>query len=281
MYNPKGVKEYFNDNPELEWEQLEKNIHGRVKFEVTKHILLKHLPKKGHILDAGCGPGRYAIELTNNGYQVTLVDISIEQLKLAKKKIAEMGRIENILDSKCLDICDLSNIPNAQFDAVICLGGGISYVRDMRHQAISELIRVAKPGSPIIVGVMSLLGTFHVISHFDHARFLTEIMDHIDWNPETPLPAYVNSKFGSNQWHAPMTLYSSSYMKEFFEEHDCQVLEMAASNTVTSSYWDELENIASNPEATEVLMRLERELCTKPGVVDMGEHLIVVAQTPT
>jgi ubiquinone/menaquinone biosynthesis C-methylase UbiE len=280
VYDPKGLKDYYNSYGEREWERLEKSLHGRVHFEVTKHILQRHLPPKGHILDAGCGPGRYSIHLAEGGYKVSLVDISEEQLKLAKVKIDEAGVQGNISEVRCLDVCDLSEIPDASFDAVLCLGGALSYVRDARDRAISELIRVAKPGSPVIVSVMSLLGTFHLIAHFDLPEFLVAMEDHVEWDPSTAFPDYLDSRLGTDQFHAPMTLYTSTYMREFLEGHGCEVLEIASTNTITSSYWGGLENIASNPEATEVLFRLEKEFCTRPGVLDMGEHLIAVAETP-
>ena len=280
MYDPKGLKDYYNVYGEREWERLEKTLHGRVHFEVTKHILKRHLPDGGHVLDAGCGPGRYAIDLAKKGYQVTLVDISEEQLKLAEEKIVEAGVLGNITAFNCLDVCDLSEIPDASFDAVLCLGGALSYVRDGRHRAISELMRVARPGSPLIVSVMSLLGTFHLLSPFDAKDFLVNIEDHVEWDPSTEFPDHLNTRPGSNEWHAPMTLYTSTYMRRFLEEHGCEVLEIASTNTITSSYLDGLEKIASNPEATELLMRLEKEFSTRPGLLDMGQHLIAVAETP-
>ena len=280
MYDPKGLKEYFDGYGEREWERLEATLHGRVHFEVTMHILRRNLPAEGHILDAGCGPGRYAIHLAKEGYTVSLVDISEEQLRLAEEKIDEAGVRGSISGVKCLDICDLSEIPDASFDAVLCLGGALSYVRDARDRAISELIRVAKPGSPVIVSVMSLLGTFHLISHFDIPEFLETIEDHVEWDPSTTFPDYLDSRLGTDQFHAPMTLYTSTYMREFLEGHGCRILEVAATNTITSSYWGELKRISASQEATEVLFRLEREFCTRPGLLDMGEHLIVTAETP-
>ncbi|MBA7478015.1 methyltransferase domain-containing protein [archaeon] len=280
MYDPKGLKDYYNVYGEREWERLERSLHGRVQFEVTKHILERHLPDGGHVLDAGCGPGRYAIDLAKKGYQVTLVDISEEQLKLAEEKIDEAGLRENISEVKCLDICDLSEVQDASFDAVLCLGGALSYVRDGRHRAISELIRVAKPESPLIVSVMSLLGTFHTISTFDDDGFLENIGDHVEWDPNTPFPEVLNSKVGSSEWHAPMTLYTSTYMRGFLEGHGCEILEIASTNTITSSYLGGLEKITSNREATELLIRLEKEFSTRPGLLDMGQHLIAVAETP-
>jgi len=280
VYDPKGLKSYYDGYGEREWERLEKTLHGRVHFEVTKHILKRHLPGGGHILDAGCGPGRYAIDLAKMGYKVHLVDISEEQLKLAEEKIVEAGVRGNITAFTCLDVCDLSEIPDTSFDAVLCLGGALSYVRDGRHRAISELMRGARPGSPLIVSVMSLLGTFHLLSPFDAKDFLVNIEDHVEWDPSTEFPDHLNTRPGSNEWHAPMTLFTSTYMRRFLEEHGCKVLEIASTNTITSSYLGGFEKIASKPEATELLIRLEKEFSTRPGLLDMGQHLIAVAETP-
>jgi len=280
VYDPKKLSDFFDTYGEKEWERLEGNLHGRVEYEVTMHILGRHLPEEGHILDAGCGPGRYSISLAKKGYTVSLVDISEEQLRMAGERIDEAGVRGNISEVRCLDICDLSDIPDATYDAVLCLGGALSYVRDERYRAISELIRVAKPGSPLIVGVMSLFGAFHLISHFDVAEFLLNIEDHCEWDPTTEFPDHLDSKLGSNQWHAPMTLYSSEYMRKFMEGQGCEVLEMSATQSITSSYLAGLEKISGDPKATEMLMRLEKEFCTRPGVVDMGQHLLVVARTP-
>ena len=93
----------------------------------------------------------------------------------------------------------------------------------------------------MVVSVMSLLGTFHLISTFDADSVLTDIRDHVEWDPATPFPEVLNSRLGSKEWHAPMTLYTSKYMREFLAEHGCEVLEMASSNTITSSYESGLE----------------------------------------
>jgi SAM-dependent methyltransferase len=279
MYRPEGIREHYNRYGEKEWDRLEKTVHGIVEFEVTLHILEKHLPKNGYVLDAGGGPGRYAIRLAQMGYEVFLLDISEEQLRLAERRIDEAGVRENVTAVKRMDVCDMSEIPDATFDAVLCLGGALSYVSEQRSKAIEELIRVAKPGSPLAVSVMSLLGTFHLISTYDASDFLVGIRDHVEWDPETPFPEVLSSKPGSPQWHAPMTLYTSVYLRRFLEDHGCRVVEMASTNTITSGE-RKLEKIASNPEAVKMLVKLEKQFCNRPGVVDMGQHLLAVAITP-
>lgn len=274
MYNSETIRNYYNTYGEKEWARLKKGLHGVVEYENTLYLLHHYLPSKGRVLDAGGGPGRYAIELANRGYIVTLIDISDEQLKIAKEKTQEAGvKLESI---QSMDICDLRQLPDASFDSVLCLGGALSYVREKASIAIAELARVAKPGATIVVSVMSLLGSFHLISSFDDNGFLTNITDHVEWDPNTPFPDVMNSK-GLVEWHAPMTLYTSIGLKQLIESTGCKVVEIASTNTITSSYQRGLDKISANPDAVKMLLRLEREFCTKHGLVDMGEHLIAVA----
>ncbi len=76
-----------------------------------------------------------------------------------------------------------------------------------------------------------------------------------------------------------MTLYTSVYLRQFLEDHGCRVVEVASTNTITSGE-RKMEKIASSPEAVEMLVSLEKKFCTRPGVVDMGQHLLAVAITP-
>ena len=280
MYKPGEIREHYNAYGLREWDRLEKTVHGRVEYEVTMHILDRHLTPDSIILDAGGGPGRYTIELARRGYKVYLLDISDEQLKIANAKIEESGVRNNILDIRRMDICNMVDIPDHSFDAVICLGGALSYVRDQHKIALKELVRVCKPASLLVLSVMSLYGTFHLIGALDADTFLENIKEHVEWDPYSPFPDVMNSKEGSDEWHAPMTLYTSSYMRKILEMENCKIVEIASTNTITSSYVKGMEKIGSNKQAYEMLLRLEKQFCLKPGLVDMGEHIISVARTP-
>ena len=70
------VKEYYDKHAEREWNRLVQDPYHRLEFIVTMYFLDKYLPKKGLILDAGGGPGRYTIELAKKGYDVVLFDLS-------------------------------------------------------------------------------------------------------------------------------------------------------------------------------------------------------------
>ncbi|MFB0567325.1 MAG: class I SAM-dependent methyltransferase, partial [Candidatus Bathyarchaeia archaeon] len=57
------VKRWYDARAEYEWIRLFQDGYHQLEYLITMHFLEKYLPSKGLILDAGGGPGRYAIEL--------------------------------------------------------------------------------------------------------------------------------------------------------------------------------------------------------------------------
>ena len=119
----------------------------------------QYLPAHGHFLDAGGGPGRYTIALAQHGYDVTLLDFAPANLIYAQKRIKKAGCQDKVKEVTEGSICDLSRFPDDTFDVVVCTGGPLSHVlaKTDRDKAITELVRVAKPGAPIFVSVMGHL----------------------------------------------------------------------------------------------------------------------------
>jgi len=142
------VKNYYTGYVRKEWRRLIKDAYQRLEFETTLHFLKKHFPKRGLILDAGGGPGRYTVTLASKGYAMILFDMTPANLEFAKRQIKRSGvehRVQDVIEGT---IVDLSRFADNTFDGVICLGGPLSHVVDKRKRAkaISELVRVAKPG---------------------------------------------------------------------------------------------------------------------------------------
>ncbi|MEW5760634.1 MAG: class I SAM-dependent methyltransferase, partial [Candidatus Thermoplasmatota archaeon] len=155
----KLVEEYYAEYGIGEWKRLVRDPYHRLEFDTTVHFLKKHLPKKGLILDAGGGPGRYTIELAKLGYDIVLHDLTPKLLEIAKRRIKKekvQNKVKRIVHGS---IENLSVFDNNTFDAVICLGGALSHVvnRKQREKAIDELIRVAKKNAPIFVSVIGRL----------------------------------------------------------------------------------------------------------------------------
>ena len=83
------VEEFCNLNPLYEWERLDRN---RTEFHVTMRAFREHAPSPpADVLDIGGGPDRYSIAFAEEGYHVTIVDISENRLEFARKKALEAG----------------------------------------------------------------------------------------------------------------------------------------------------------------------------------------------
>jgi 2-polyprenyl-3-methyl-5-hydroxy-6-metoxy-1,4-benzoquinol methylase len=160
----KTVREHYDRNAEREWGRLVQDPYHQLEFIVTMRFLDKYLPKKGPILDAGGGPGRYTIELARKGYDVVLFDLSAECLTEAEKRIRSARvkrRVKNVVQGS---VTDMSQLQDESFDAVICLGA-MSHLLEKRDRNLAayELVRVAKKGAPVFVSVINLYGVFRTV----------------------------------------------------------------------------------------------------------------------
>jgi ubiquinone/menaquinone biosynthesis C-methylase UbiE len=75
-------------------------------------LLLERLPRSGDVLDLGCGAGTPSTVRLAERHRVTGVDISREQLRLARQRLPEAELVH----------ADLASVvfPDASFDGVTC-----------------------------------------------------------------------------------------------------------------------------------------------------------------
>src|SRR4029450_9325385 len=76
------------------------------------------------LLDAGCGPGRYAGELARRGYAVEGVDRSPELIQTARQSVRGHG------NSLSFRVGDLLALPEARYDGILCRGVLNDFVND-------------------------------------------------------------------------------------------------------------------------------------------------------
>jgi len=108
---------------------------------------LKHL-ENPHILDVATGTGDLAIMAHNRlGAKVTGVDISVEMLKVAEKKIDNLN-LTNVINVEEGDSEDLP-FEDRTFDAVTVAFGVRNY--ENLHKGLSEMTRVLKPGGRMVI----------------------------------------------------------------------------------------------------------------------------------
>lgn len=151
------VKDYYDTHAEQEWERLD-DPYSRVEWMSTLRLMDRYLPDSGHICDIGCGPGKYAIELLQQGYQVTLFDLSANELAWAASRIEELGlQAEAYI---CEDARNMQVLDTDAYDGVLMLGPLYHVLDDQeRLGIIRQVFRVLKPGGTVIISYLNSWGT--------------------------------------------------------------------------------------------------------------------------
>lgn len=278
-YDAASVRTYFDTFAEREWERLETTLQGRSNYAVHKRFLDEHARPGMTVLDIGSGPGRFAIDLVASGAAVTLADVSQVQLGLARARLEARGMLERVAGFQQLDVVNMTSIGDASFDMVVCFGGVLSYTRERHVEALQELARVVRPGGVVLLSVMSLHGALRLIGPLDAAAVVESIDDHLDWQSVLSGANVVYTRTGSVEFHQPIVLFTSIGLRAAVEEAGLRVEGMASANPILPQYL-KIPRIEESAAANEAMQRLEVTLCTSPGLLDAGGHLLAVARRP-
>ena len=141
------LEDYYNNYDE-EGRLLSR--HGQVEYLTTMKYIqecLAQLPEPT-ILEVGAGTGRYSVTLAKQGYRVTAVELISHNLELLKSKLDGSEQITAIQGNAL----DLSVLQDASFSLTMLLGPMYHlYTREDKLRALSEAVRVTKPGGYILV----------------------------------------------------------------------------------------------------------------------------------
>lgn len=114
------------------------------------------LPRGATILDVGCGTGLQAIELTERGYLVVGLDLSLPMITRAAEEAQYRNLRINFLHT---DIREIQF--DGAFDAVVCLGTTFGFFDDDSNRNVLGRLRDAlKPGGRLL---LDLVNRDHVI----------------------------------------------------------------------------------------------------------------------
>jgi SAM-dependent methyltransferase len=259
-YDAQVAATFFDEYGEREWTRFEDGRTPGTSAATHTHYLRRFVSPGDRVLDIGCGPGRFTIELARIGARVVAADISPGQLELHTRYVADAELEEFVEERIVCDVTDLSQFADGAFDAVVCYGGAVSYVLDDGPQAIAELARVTRRGGHVLLSVMSLVGsTFHAQN-----GVLSVAGEH---GPDAVLgvvaTGHLPTEFGG---HLPMKMYRWSELSELLSAHG----EIVAA-TATGLF-------ADAPEHQDLLAGLELDLGAERGAIDAGHHILAVVR---
>lgn len=155
---------FYDEFATKEWRRLERH---RTEFAVSLRALNEFLPDPpGPVLDIGGGPGRYAIELAQRGYRVTVLDLSAESLRLARQKAKE-ARVDlaGLIHANAVDLGELLS---SSYEAVLLMGPLYHLLAgDEREQAVREATRVLRPRGRLFAAFITRFAPFRYVASAD------------------------------------------------------------------------------------------------------------------
>jgi len=270
-YQPGMVAQHFDEFGLQEWDRLTKTPMDEVSLFIHTHYLKKYISKGDRVLEVGAGAGRFTQILAGLDTQITVADISRVQLDLNKRFALQYKFTQAVVSWQQVDICAMTCFEPGSYECVVAYGGPLSYAMDQRDLALSECLRVLKPGGLLLLSVMSLWGTAHAA--------LKGVLR---------LPAATNQKIIQTGDISPTTfperknnfmhMFRASELLKWLEKRGLMILEKSASNCISLKWNETLTQIRNDTEKWNELLRMELEACAEEGCLDMGTHLVVVAK---
>jgi SAM-dependent methyltransferase len=272
------VRRRYAGKAQQEWERLRSTPIARIEYLITCHTLARHglacrgvdctPPGESLILDAGCGPGRYTIDLARQGYRVIMCDLLCEMLCLGRYKVNEAGVSDRVGPPVA---GDLSALPYADevFDAVLCLGAPLSHLLQERPRvrAVAELARVARPGARLFLTGISRLATYRGGVYWG----LWEMWDQFT----TPEARATGRVPGYPVWYA----FAPGELESLAEEAGLRVLDRVGCEGLAAYLpMDHLQQVEDDPVRGPVWREILLETCNEPSIVGISNHLLVVTQ---
>jgi len=127
------------------WEDL--RAHAQDYVSKCRRRVLEHIPASGtNLLDMASGPIQYPeyLEYSRNFEKRYCVDLSAQALESARKKVGDHGVF---LPGSFFDI----PLDDDFFDCAISLHTIYHIDKDRQEEAVRKLLRVTKPGQPVII----------------------------------------------------------------------------------------------------------------------------------
>jgi 2-polyprenyl-3-methyl-5-hydroxy-6-metoxy-1,4-benzoquinol methylase len=128
-------------------------VHGEADFVMGLH--------PATVLDAGCGPGRVAVELARRGIDVVGVDLDPSMIATARRVGPELTWVE--ADVSALDL-------GRQFDVVVMAGNVVLFTPPSTHAAlVAGCARHLRPGGALVAG-FQLDGRYSLEDYDRHSQ---------------------------------------------------------------------------------------------------------------
>lgn len=229
--------------------------HGEIEYITTMKYIHKYLKPNNKIIEIGAGTGKYSISLSNEGYDVTAVELVKHNLKEIEKK---SNKVKTILGNAI----NLKKIKNNTYDITLLLGPMYHLItKEEKIKALEEAKRITKKNGIIIVAYC--MNDYAVLIHGFRDNYIKE--------------AIKNNDIDSNFHLTPKNtdLYSRVTIDDINELNKIVNLERIKiiSSDGPSNY---IRNILNkmDEETFNIFINYHLSTCERPDLIGAGAHTL-------
>jgi SAM-dependent methyltransferase len=258
------VRQYYDDITQWEWERVERHP---IEFEVTKRYIKRYTRPGDRVLDLGGGPGRYALFLAAYGCDVTLADLSSNNVEFAARKAEEQGLSLRTLQA---DARTLTALQGEKFDHILLMGPLYHLTEEAdRTLVVENCLELLKPGGVLYAAFLS---SYAIIIHY-----LKNAPDGI-LKPECQddFQHFLNDRAfaGKSFTHSYFALRRE--ILPFMAQFPLEKLHFLGAESLLSP--NEYGILAQPPEVVAAWIDLAEKVCEREDLLSYPEHFLYVGR---
>lgn len=258
------VETFYDQTVEQEWLRLERHPF---EFAVNRSYMDRYIQPGDRVLDIGGGPGRYSLYLAEKGCQVTLLDLSGENIRFAQNKAEERGLKIQAVQA---DARKASQAVEGDFDHVLLMGPLYHLLTlEDRHQAVKEALACLKTGGTFFASFIQMNAGLTYIGVNGPETILDPsndiFLDNMKQEESYAGPAFTDAYFAQR-----------TEAEELFRIYPLQKLHMLGSEGVASPF--EPGILEQSPQVRERWLDVCLGLCEQTQLISFSEHLMYVGR---
>ena len=269
------VRRYYDATIAHETQRLGENAYRRLEYDMTLRTIVRHVPGGARILDVGGGPGTYLEPLAGRGFDPWLCDLSDANVAVARDRATALGLSDVAQRVRQSDATNLKHYPRASFDAALALGPFYHLIEDTaRSRALSEIVRVVKPGGTIVFAVLPRLHPLRYLLREANAEAF-DILNVLDWDALLATGRFENQGFFTDAY-----LTDLAEFRAMLSRARCRVIDTLSAESFCAFMDVPLCEWAPSGEKYARLLDLVDKTARYPEQIASAEHVLVVARTP-
>ena len=257
------IRNYYDESVEDEWERID----NRPEFLITCRYIDRYIKVGDKVLDIGGGPGRYSLWLAEKGCDVTLFDLSPQNVSFAKRKVAERGLTLTALagDARTVD-----ESVKGLYDCILLMGPLYHLLEESdRIKAINASLRLLKPGGVIFVSFINSFAGMIYTMKFDPS-------DIINTNGNMYYDSICEDRSYKGEAFTQAFFIHQREVLPFMEQFSLEKLHYFGQESITSPCES---NIMSQPkEIVDAWLDMSEKLAEREDLLSWSEHLMYVGR---